>query len=195
MSQLASFLFHLRVSCLLFASTYKWYHAAFVFLRLTYFPQQCALQVRPYCCVHVGLVAQSCLPLCDHINCSPPGSAVHGIPQARMLEWVAMPSSRGSSWPRDWTCISYVSCIGRPYCADFILFYQWVFHQSTLTLTSRSVSPSPSDCFAGQHSLLPLCYRSLRTFQKSVRISDSPPCSSFLQISLPLDIFSRFTGI
>ena len=36
-----------------------------------------------------------------------------GIVQARMLEWVAMPSSRGSSWSRDQTCISYVSCIGR----------------------------------------------------------------------------------
>ena len=37
---------------------------------------------------------------------SPPGSSVHVILQARILEWVAMPSSRGSSWPRDWTCIS-----------------------------------------------------------------------------------------
>ena len=36
-----------------------------------------------------------------------------GILQARILEWVAMSSSRGSSWPRDWTCISWVSCIGR----------------------------------------------------------------------------------
>ena len=39
---------------------------------------------------------------------SPPGSFVHGIPQARILEWVVMPSSRGYSWPRDWT---QVSCI------------------------------------------------------------------------------------
>ena len=39
------------------------------------------------------------------MDCSPPGSSVHGILQARILEWVAMPSSRGSSWPRDWTCI------------------------------------------------------------------------------------------
>ena len=43
----------------------------------------------------------------------PPGSSVHGILQARILEWVAMPSSRRSSWPRDWTCVSRVSCIGR----------------------------------------------------------------------------------
>ena len=46
----------------------------------------------------------------DH---SPPGSSVHGILQARILEWVAMLSSRGSSWPRDQTCVSCVSCIVR----------------------------------------------------------------------------------
>ena len=40
-------------------------------------------------------------------------SSVHGILQARMLEWVAMPSSRGSSQPRDRTWVSYISCIGR----------------------------------------------------------------------------------
>ena len=42
------------------------------------------------------------------MNYSPPGSSVHGIHQARILEWVAIPFSRGSSWPRDWT---WVSCI------------------------------------------------------------------------------------
>ena len=42
---------------------------------------------------------------------SPPGSSVRGILQARILEWVAMPSSSGSSWPRDWTCVSFDSCI------------------------------------------------------------------------------------
>ena len=45
--------------------------------------------------------------------CSPPGFSVHGILQARILEWVAMPSSRGSSPPRDWTHVSYISRIGR----------------------------------------------------------------------------------
>ena len=41
-----------------------------------------------------GKVAQSCPTLCDPMDCSAPGSSVHGIPQARILEWVAMPSSR-----------------------------------------------------------------------------------------------------
>ena len=46
------------------------------------------------------LVAQSCLTLCDPIDCSPPGSSVRGILQARILEWVAIPFSRGSSQAR-----------------------------------------------------------------------------------------------
>ena len=45
------------------------------------------------------LVAQSRPTLCDPVDCSPPGSSVHGILQARILEWVAMPSSKGSSRP------------------------------------------------------------------------------------------------
>ena len=46
------------------------------------------------------LVAQLCPTPCDPVDCNPPGSSVHGTPQARMLEWVSRPSSRGSSWPR-----------------------------------------------------------------------------------------------
>ena len=48
---------------------------------------------------------QSCLTLCSPVDCSLPGSSVMGILQARILEWVAMPSSRGSSRPRDQTCL------------------------------------------------------------------------------------------
>ena len=50
--------------------------------------------------------------------CSPSGSSVHGILQARILEWVTMPSSRGSSWPRDWTSISCISCIAGGFFTD-----------------------------------------------------------------------------
>ena len=56
---------------------------------------------------------QLCPTLCDPVDHSPTESSVHGILQARILEWVAIPSSRGSSLPRDWTHVSYVSCIGR----------------------------------------------------------------------------------
>ena len=54
-----------------------------------------------------------CPTLCNPMDNSLPGSSVHGILQARILEWVVMPFSRGSSPPRDQTCISSVSCIGR----------------------------------------------------------------------------------
>ena len=63
-------------------------------------------------CVCVKLF-QSCPNLCNHMDWSLPGSSVHGILQARIMEWVSMPSSRGSFEPRDWTCISYIFCIGR----------------------------------------------------------------------------------
>ena len=55
---------------------------------------------------------QSFPTLCDPRDCRLPGSSVHGILQTRILEWVAMPSSRESSRPRDQTQVSYVSCIG-----------------------------------------------------------------------------------
>ena len=54
------------------------------------------------------MVAQLCLTLCSPINCSPPGSSVHGIFQARILECVAVSFSRVSSWPRDRTCVSSI---------------------------------------------------------------------------------------
>ena len=54
------------------------------------------------------LVTQSCLTLCNSMDCSPPDSSVHGIRQVRILEWVAIPFSRESSWLRDQT---WVSCI------------------------------------------------------------------------------------
>ena len=55
-------------------------------------------------------IPQSRLTLCDPMDYNPPGSSVHGILQARILEWVAISSSWRSSWPRDRVC---VSCIGR----------------------------------------------------------------------------------
>jgi len=57
-----------------------------------------------------------CVQLCDLMDCSPPGSSVHGISQARIPEWVAIPSSRGSSPPRDQTRISCIA--GRFFTAE-----------------------------------------------------------------------------
>ena len=55
------------------------------------------------------LVTQSCPTLCNPMDCSPPGSSVHGILQEKILEWVATSFSRGSSRPRDWTRVSSIS--------------------------------------------------------------------------------------
>ena len=66
------------------------------------------------------------------MNQSPPGSSVHGILQARILEWVAMTSSKGSSQPRDGTHISYVSCIGR------WILYHWCHLGSPFDVTETS---------------------------------------------------------
>ena len=86
----------------------------------------------------VVLVAQLCRTLCNSIDYSPPGSSVHGILQAKILEWIAIPFSRGSSWPRDWTHISHVSCIAGIFFTpepSLLIFIQWSFHYS--------VSPGP----------------------------------------------------
>ena len=53
--------------------------------------------------------AQSCLTLCDPMDMSLPGSSVHGILQARLLEWVVIPFFRGSSWSRDQNCVSCIA--------------------------------------------------------------------------------------
>ena len=57
-----------------------------------------------------GQWLQPCPTFCDTMDCSPPGFSVCGILQTRILEWVAMPSSRGSSPLRDRTCISFIFC-------------------------------------------------------------------------------------
>ena len=59
--------------------------------------------------VQFSSVAQSCPTLCDPMDCSPLVSSVHRILQARILEWVAIPFSRRSSQPRDWTQVSSIA--------------------------------------------------------------------------------------
>ena len=82
---------------------------------------------------------QSCPTLCTLMDCSPPGSSVHEILQARILEWVSMPSSKGSSQPRDRTWVSDVFCISR----RLFFFYYLRLQRSpkyahTCVLTSQS---------------------------------------------------------
>ena len=64
------------------------------------------IKMPQWACMHAKSL-QSCPTLCNPMDCSPPGSSVHGILQARILEWVTMPSSRGSFQSRDRTPVSY----------------------------------------------------------------------------------------
>ena len=123
----------------------------------------------PTLCVCV-LVAQSCMTLCDLMDCSPPGSSVRGILSARILERVAMPSSRGSSQPRDWTQVSCTA--GRffsvwatreatahyllgPCNSSLLVFFLPLQHAMLLPASkSRHVFPLPGNCFHSHPTLL-----------------------------------------
>ena len=83
-----------------------------------------------YICCVVQLLSHVQL-FWDPIECNLPGSSVHGIFQARILEWVAIFSSRGSSQVRDQTCISYVSCISRQ------ILYHWATWEAKSNLILR----------------------------------------------------------
>ena len=83
----------------------------------------------------VCLVAQLCQTLCNSMDCSPPGSPVHGDSQARILEWVSKPSSKGSPQPRDWTQVSHIA--GR-------FFTIWVIKKAQEYWSEYPI-PSPGD--------------------------------------------------
>ena len=80
----------------------------YVYVWLIHFAIQQKLIQHCKATIRWGEVAQSCPTLCNSVDCSPPGSSVHGILQARILEWVAISFSRGSSWPRDRTQVSHI---------------------------------------------------------------------------------------
>ena len=83
-------------------------------------PEQSLTDRSCYC-----LVTKSCLTLCDPMNCSLPGSSVHGISQARTLEWNAISLSRGSFQHKDW---NFISCLGR------LILYHWATRKAKLCL-------------------------------------------------------------
>ena len=87
-------------------------------------------------CIKVKvLIAQSCLTLCERMDCSPPGSSVHGILQAAILQCVGIFSSRRSSWPRDWTQVCGIA-------GEFFII--WAIREAlmahTCTMWSKRIS-------------------------------------------------------
>ena len=98
-----------RKSCI-HVSMYRWLKEFLKHLLKTCL--LCATSVPSIACMHAKSL-QSCPTLYDPLDCSPPGSSVHEMPQARIPEGVAISFSRESSWPTDQTHVSCVSCIGR----------------------------------------------------------------------------------
>ena len=88
----------------------------------------------------------SCVQLCDPMDCSLSGFSVHEILQARILEWADISSFRGSSWPRDWTWASYVSCMGRPILCHWT---SWEIGPTAMKVLFTQSCPTlcdPMDC-------------------------------------------------
>ena len=96
------------------------------------------MQLHKVMCKDMCVCVQLCPALCDPLDCSHSGSSVHGMSQARILYWVAISYYRESSWPRNWTCLCCVSCIGRQilyHCAT------WVSIQFSGSVMSDSLQP------------------------------------------------------
>ena len=101
---------------------------------------------------------QLCMTICNSMDCSPPGSSVHGILQARILEWVAISSS---SLPRDRTQVVYVSSIGRQILYQLHHLgsprYEWALHREghvVMEQKSQQCVNKPSQRWLGITSLL-----------------------------------------
>ena len=86
-----------------------------------------------------GLVTKSCPTLCGPVDCSPPGSSVHGILQARILEWAAISFFRGTSPPRDRT---QVSCTAGRFLTNWAT--REPYHPGDATIFSQSLLPPPA---------------------------------------------------
>ena len=108
---------------------------------------------------------QSCRTLCNPVDCSPPGSSVHGILQARILEGVAISFSRRSSHPMGQTCISHISCIAGRF------FTNWVTVPSQKQILSQFLN---HQCFSLLEKLIQIEPYRMYYFCKS----------SFIQCSL-----------
>ena len=154
------------------------------------------------------LVAQSCLTLCEPMDYSLPGSSVHGVFQARTLEWVVIPFSRGSSWPRDWTQVSctagkfYLSHqeMGSGEVGDIQHSVEGTLAQGSYPLSKLGKAMIPMFSDGCWHSLDTTCYyfsimsshaRSLRIWLQTLLIwallSPTSPCPHALPVPACLD--------
>ena len=119
-------------------------------------------------------LAQSCLTLCGPMGCSPPGSIVHEIFQARILQWVAISYSRGSSEPRDRNQVSRVSCIGSQ------ILYHCTTWEAVNSCSVTQLCPTLCDPMDCSTPVFPVLHHLLDPAQTHVHwVSDAiqPPCA------------------
>ena len=163
-------------------------------------------------CVKV-LVIQSCPTLCDPTDCSLPSSSVHGILQARILEWVAIPFSRGSCRPRDWT---WDSCFAGRFFTIWAtssvqsLCHVWLFatpwtaaRQASLSITNsrslpklmsiESVMPSNHLILCRSILLLSSIFLSIRAFSNELILHIRWP--KFWSVSFSISPSKKYPGL
>ena len=128
---------------------------------------------------------------CELVDCSPPGSSVHGILQARILEWVALLTSRGSSQPRDWTCVSPIklalasgffttSTAWEPllsYAHILLVLFFWRTLTNTPSVHTHTLVLFLSLCSrpAEAHTSMQLCCSSFHLFIQCLYQTETPP--------------------
>ena len=91
------------------------------------------------CRTCTGLCVYSVVSDCDPMDCSPPGSSVHGIFQVRILEWVAISCSRGSSQPRGQTHVSYMGRLILYYCFTWEVQNLIIYYKMNILVTKTQV--------------------------------------------------------
>ena len=169
-------------------------------------------KVVSFCCLHFPSILSfaqpfSCVCLCEHMDCCPPISSVHGISQAGILEWVVISSSRGSSRRRDWTDVSCVSCIGRQ------ILYRWGTGEAILSWTHSKTylaATCPPHCWIQGSALFSSL--TLAAASQVLRWWSSPPWSTLtwlwgltlplwpalqvpFAVSSPLPVCSHYLGL
>ena len=124
------------------------------------------------------LVTQLCPTLCHPMDCSPPGSSVHGILQARILEWIVIPFSRGSSQSKDQTLVSCIAGRFFTVWAPREAMTEWIPYKLTPGVSVPNIYPLPwSDTLFTYIRLLRYirkCQESLPTPQQSIKWAKYP---------------------